>query len=297
MQSSPNTAAAAVHAKRKSRGRALELTKQWSMLSEEARLEAKQLAYELKCSGIITTHKLKLASYKKAVVRRLLLRLVSWSLQAERIAAKPASPYTPSPPTFQTGAEMVDWMVMTERANSREEATQRGQQLIVGNLLCSATEERDFADSKHALYRCVCVCVCARCMPPQCRKMKSSHVVRATSVINNGSQSHYTCDAEWQILFFVLTILSHRPLQPRLPHVTRRQPHRPLAAPSPYFWPCPVSSEPQKVVLRCSFVPPSTHCYVATVVTCVCPVLAPDQMAPPTHGMRASALSLSPSGL
>lgn len=55
-------------------------------------------------------------------------------------------------------------MVMTERANSREEATQRGQQLIVGNLLCSATEERDFADSKHALYRCVRV-LCVRGTP------------------------------------------------------------------------------------------------------------------------------------
>ena len=127
------------------------------MLSDEARVEARQLANELKTSGIITTHKHKLTSYKKAVVRRRR----SCPCARAGLAATPAAPvshffpllFSPSPP--KTGAEMVDWMVFTERANSREEATQRGQQLIVGNLLCSATEERDFADSKGALYRCV----------------------------------------------------------------------------------------------------------------------------------------------
>ncbi len=45
-------------------------------------------------------------------------------------------------------------MLATNRAESREKATQRGQQLIVGNLLYCATDERDFEDSKHAYYRC-----------------------------------------------------------------------------------------------------------------------------------------------
>eukprot|EP00045_Choanoeca_perplexa_P016572 m.224681 g.224681 ORF g.224681 m.224681 type:complete len:1456 (-) comp17296_c0_seq1:147-4514(-) len=98
--------------------RAAQLATQWSSLSLQARNEAEHVASLLREAQLTTDHKIRLVTHRDVI----------------------------------NGQKIADWLLEQRVVESRDEALQVGQQLVVGNLL-QGVNISDFEDARNCWYR------------------------------------------------------------------------------------------------------------------------------------------------